>query len=141
MKIIAASLLLLVIFNCAPRKVKYLNSLRFEFIETKKEFELELTYFQKNLAYCYTEGIPYALLIGKTKDNSLPSTVSVLSKCDNNDYKIGTKFIIAPIENPEKSISLHPIYLVKDTIINKIKYRKVIGSENKAVWGIPKEIK
>ncbi|MNK21530.1 hypothetical protein D3C87_397890 [compost metagenome] len=141
MKIISASLLLFIIYCCTPKKVLNQNKLGFEYIETKEEFEFELTEFYKNNAYCFTEGIPYALLIGKTKSTNLPSTISVLSQCDNNDYKIGSKFIIKPIENPEKRTTLHPIYFVKRTLVDNVKCSKVIGSENKAVWGIPKEIK
>ncbi len=136
-------LILIILFaSCnSANRIRYVNAYNcnFEFIELNSDFEFVLTEFYKNNASCATEGIPYTLLIGKTNDEKLPKKISILSLCDNNIYSIGTKFMIKPIINPMKNTSLHPILQVKDTVINKVKYRKVIGCENKAVWGIPKQ--
>ena len=110
--------------------------MEFDFIKSDCPFDLELTEFHENLFYCYTEGIPYAILIGKTNDNTLPNIVTVLSRCEERTFKIGQKLKINPKKDPRQSISLGLIYSVKDTIIGGKKKRWLIGSENKAIWGI-----
>jgi hypothetical protein len=97
-----------------------------------------VTYFVKNSAYCYTEAIPYALFIGQTSNSSIsniPKTITVLAPCDNNTYNIGQNINVLPIQDPTKQSSLRPLYVTKDTTINKQKYHWLIGSENPAIWG------
>ena len=98
---------------------------------------MELVKFVRNTAYCGTEGLPYALLIGKTKSELLPKSITILSYCDDRIFKIGEKLKIEPTENPTEKTTMNPIYFVKDTIINGNKSRWVIGSEYKAIWGRP----
>ena len=97
-----------------------------------------MTYFVKNSAYCFTEAIPYALLIGQTDNStssSIPKTITVLARCDNNNYSIGQNLKILPIQDPTTETSLRPLYMTKDTLINNQKFRWLIGSENPAIWG------
>jgi len=98
---------------------------------------MELVQFQKNTFYCGTEGLPYALLIGKTNSNDLPKNITVLSYCDDRIFNVGDKLNIEPTKNPTKSTSLNPIYFVKDTIIDGNKINWLIGSEYKTIWGRP----
>jgi hypothetical protein len=133
-------ILLILIIGCKSRSgIEYPAQDRFgfDYLETDSIFELELVMFQKNTAYCGTKGLPYALLIGKTKSDLVPEFITVLSYCDNRIFNIGDKLRIEPTENPTKKTSLNPIYFVKDTIINGNKHRWIIGSEYKAIWGRP----
>jgi len=128
------------IISCKSNKHILKNSVytqKFDYLNVKKEFEMKLSEFYPNTAYCGTEGLPYALLIGKPTENTLPKRISVLSYCDNRIFKIGEILKIKPTENPTKKTTMNPIYLVKDTIINGIKKRWLLGSENKVIWGIP----
>ena len=107
----------------------------FSYISYKDTFSLVVLSFIKNDTYCFTEGIPYALIIGHPINlKALPDTVSVLARCDNNTYLIGEKLKILPVENPEIS-SLHKITFIKDTVINIKTIRWAIGSEYQAMWG------
>ncbi|AWA31161.1 hypothetical protein HYN48_14250 [Flavobacterium magnum] len=132
---------LLIFMSCkTTNEIRYVNQYdcSLEYLDSKFEFKFELIEFHENFAYCATEGIPYALLIGKTDDPRLPKKISVFSQCNNNHYTVGEKMIIVPKENPTKSTSLKPIYFTKDTIVNSVKFRKIIGCENKIIWGNPK---
>lgn len=111
----------------------------FDFIQFDDNFKIKLIEFHKNTAACNTEALPYALLIGETTGSSLPSKISILSYCDNRVFEIGDELIIEPTKDPTKQTSMNPIYFVKDTIINDMSRRWVIGSENKAIWGRPKD--
>ena len=113
------------------------NKFGFEYLSVKNSFEMELVDFFQNTGACGTEGLPYALLIGKTKSELLPDNITVLSYCDDRIFKIGEKLKIEPTENPTEKTTMNPIYFVKDTIINGNKSRWVIGSEYKAIWGRP----
>jgi len=106
----------------------------FDFISVTDTFKLTITQFYRNNAYPYTEGLPYALLIGKTSNINLPRQISVLAPRDNNSYNLGDVVIINPIEAPTKTSTLRPIYFIKDTTIGKQKYRAIIGAEHPAVW-------
>lgn len=107
----------------------------FDYINYKDTFDLEIISFRKNNTYCFTEGIPYALIIGHpTNTKALADTISVLAGCDNNTYLIGEKLRILPVENPEIP-SLKKITFIKDTIIKGEKYNWQIGSEYQATWG------
>lgn len=112
----------------------------FEYIQVVDDFEIELIKFQRNTAFCGNDGLPYALLIGKTKSESIPEKITVLSYCDNRTFNVGDKLKIKPTKNPTDSTSLNPIYFVKDTLINGNKTKWVIGSENKAIWGRPDKL-
>jgi hypothetical protein len=107
----------------------------FNFIERTETFNVIVTDFIKNDAYCATEGLPYALIIGNTSENKLPAKVSILAICDNNVYKVGDTLKISPIKNPMKETSLKPIYFIKRDTIDGIITRNIIGSENPAIWG------
>lgn len=98
---------------------------------------MELLEFIQNSAFCGTKGMPYALLIGKTKSEFLPEKITVLSYCDDRVFNVGENLNIKPTENPTERTTINPIYFIKDTIINGNKSRWVIGSENKAIWGRP----
>ena len=133
-------IVLILIIGCKAKSgIEYStqNKFEFEYFNTDESFELELVEFYRNSASCGTEGLPYALLIGKTKTESLPEKISVLSYCDDRIFKIGDKLEIEPTENPTKKTTMNPIYFVKDTIINGNKNRWIIGSEYKAIWGRP----
>jgi hypothetical protein len=126
--------------NCSTTKQtsKVWNERRFNVFDTKDTINLQVTYFVKNSAYCFTEAIPYALLIGQT-DNSassnIPHTITVLAWCDNNNYTVGQKLKVVPLEDPTTKTDLSPIYVVKDTIINNQIGRWLVGSEFPAIWG------
>jgi hypothetical protein len=111
--------------------------MQFEFITSDKPFELELTEFHPNKFTCFTEGLPYAILIGKTKSKNLPENITVLSYCEDRTFEPGITLTIVPADNPTKRTDLGPIYLVKDTIISEKKQRWLIGSENKTIWARP----
>jgi len=137
---IISSLVLILIIGCKSQSgIKYSteNKFGFEYLKVKDSFEMELVEFVRNTAHCGTKGLPYALLIGKTKSEFLPESITVLSYCDDRVFKIGEKLKIEPTENPTKKTTMSPIYFVKDTIINGNKSRWIIGSEFKAVWGRP----
>jgi hypothetical protein len=116
------------------------NRFEFDYFSRKDNFEMELVKFQRNTASCGTEGLPYALLIGKTNSESLPENVTVLSYCDDRIFNVGDRLRVEPTENPTKSTSMNPIYFVKDTMINGNKSRWIIGSEHKTIWGRPLKI-
>jgi hypothetical protein len=110
----------------------------FNLSKTSETINLEVTYFVKNSTYCYTEAIPYALLVGKTNNpfsSNIPKIITVLARCDNNNYTIGQNLKVLPTEDPTISPTLRPLYITQDTIINKQKYHWLIGSENPAIWG------
>jgi hypothetical protein len=97
-----------------------------------------VTYFVKNSTYCYTEAIPYALIIGQTENSanaSIPKTITVLARCDNNTYSAGQNIKVVSIGDPTTQTTLRPLYVTRDTIINQQKYHWLIGSENPAIWG------
>jgi hypothetical protein len=88
--------------------------------------------------YCYTEAIPYAILVGTTNNPSapeIPKTVTILAKCNNNSYSIGQNIKIIPIGDPTIGTDLRPLFVTTDTIIDKNKYHWLIGSEHPAIWG------
>lgn len=116
------------------------NRFEFEYVKVNDNFEMELVEFVQNTAECFSEGIPYALLIGKTKSKFEPENITVLSYCDDRVFNKGDILNIEPTENPTKKTTLNPIYFVKDTIINGNKSRWIIGSENKTIWGRPNKI-
>ena len=133
-------LVLILIIGCKSQSgIKYSakSGFGFEYLKVKDSFEMELVEFFQNTADCGNEGLPYALLIGKTKSELLPENITVLSYCDDRIFKIGEKLKIEPTENPIEKTTMNPIYFVKDTIINGNKNRWVIGSEYKAIWGKP----
>jgi hypothetical protein len=108
----------------------------FTYFQTVDTIILKLVKFYENNAYCYTEGIPYALLIGTPlSDSTLPDTISVLAICDNKKYVIGDTLNILQINNPETTSSLHKITIIKDTLIQRDRYRWAIGSEYQGTWG------
>jgi hypothetical protein len=131
----------ILIFGCKSKNIGIYDSnanfIKFEFITTDKPFELKLTEFQANVFACNTEGLPYAVLIGKTYSERLPKKITVLSYCDDRYFEIGEKLKIIPTDNPTKRTSLNPIYLVKDSILNGKKTSWLIGSENKTIWARP----
>ncbi len=97
-----------------------------------------MTYFVKNSVYCYTEAIPYALLIGQTNNLgslNIPKTITVLARCDNGNYNVGQNIKVLAIQDPTTTTTLRPLYVTKDTTINKQNYHWLIGSENPAIWG------
>jgi hypothetical protein len=134
------TLLLLIaalIFACSsPKKSQQTYSLNkgFDFISVKDTFKLTITEFHKNDAYPYTEGLPYALLIGKTNKVDFPKQVSVLAIRDNNSYNSGDVVTIHPIEDLTKTSTLKPIYFVKDTVVGRLKCHAIIGTEYPAIW-------
>jgi hypothetical protein len=136
-------IILILIIGCKSQSgIEYSaqNRFGFDYLETNSKFEMELVDFQKNTAYCGTKGLPYALLIGKTNSELVPEYVTVLSYCDDRIFNIGDQLSIEPTENPTKRTTMNPIYFVKDTIINGNKSRWIIGSEYKAIWGLPTKI-
>ena len=135
--------ILISVISCKSKKPLILNfegKTEYEFIETKREFELILTEFKQNTFYCYTEIVPYALLIGKTNNSELPKKISVLSYCDKRVFKVGDTLKITPSEKPKRTESMGLLYYSKDTIVGGKKVYKKIGTENKAVWGIPNTV-
>jgi len=126
-----------IIFACSSPKMSqqtYSLNKGFDFISVSDTFHLTITQFYKNTAHPYTEGLPYALLIGETNQSKLPKQISVLAIRDNHSYNLGDVVIVHPAENPLKASSLKPIYLVKDTVIGKLNCHAVIGTEYPAVW-------
>jgi hypothetical protein len=119
------------------QKTKYYDTYHdFRYFQTIDTILLKLVRFYKNDAYCYTEAIPYALLIGLPINNqNIPDTISILARCDNNIYRIGDTLTIIPIDNPEMSISLHKVSIVKDTLLQGKKTKWSIGSEYLGIWG------
>lgn len=114
------------------------NTHTFILFEIKDTINLQITYFAKNSAFCYTEVIPYALIIGQTDnpaDAAIPKSITVLAMCDTNTYVVGQNIKVLPIANPETQSTLKPLYFTKDTIIKNQKYRWLLGSENPAIWG------
>ena len=114
------------------------NTGSFNLFYTKDTINLQVTYFEKNSVYCFTEAIPYALLIGQTNNRAssvIPKTITVLAKCDNNNYTIGQHIQVIAIEDPTTQTTLRPLYMMKDTLVNNRKYSWLIGSENPAIWG------
>lgn len=110
----------------------------FNIFKTTDTINLQITYFAKNTVLCYTEAIPYALIIGQTNNPSardIPKTITVLAKCDNNSYTIGQDIKVVPTNDPTNETDLRPLYVTRDTAINKIKYHWLIGSEHPAIWG------
>ena len=137
---IISSLILILIIGCKSQSgIKYSaeNRFGFEYLNVKDSFEIELVEFFQNTADCGTEGLPYALLIGKTESEFVPKNITILSYCDDRIFKTGEKLKIEPTQNPTEKTTMNPIYFVKDTIINGYKSRWVIGSEYKAIWGRP----
>ncbi len=126
--------------NCKTAKttVTNWNTRTFTLFDTKDTINIKLTYFAKNSAYCYTKAIPYALLIGQTNNpnsSNIPKTITVLAKCDNNNYSLGQNLKVLPIADPTTQTTLRALYLTKDTTINKQTFHWLIGSENPAIWG------
>ena len=114
------------------------NTRAFNLFDTKDTINLQVTYFVKNSAYCYTEAIPYALLIGQTnnsKTSNIPKTITVLARCDNNTYALGQNLKILPMTDPTTETTLRPLYVTKDTTINNQTFHWLTGSENPAIWG------
>ncbi|WP_295676774.1 hypothetical protein [uncultured Mucilaginibacter sp.] len=109
----------------------------FKFFTIKDTIQIIVKQFFKNDVFCYTKGIPYALIIGTvTNNNNYPREISVLAICDQNIYNVGDKLKISQSNDPRiGSSSLHPIIFTHDTIINKKRYLYLIGSESPAVWG------
>lgn len=135
-------IVVLLLFSCKSKNVIIGNSengkMEFNFLEVEQPFNLELTEFHENNFYCFTEGIPYAILIGKTNNTSLPNIVTVLSRCEERNFTVGQNLRIVPEEDPRKNVNLNLIYSIKDTIISGKKKSWLIGAENKAIWGIAK---
>ena len=125
--------------NCKTIKQtsKVWNERNFTIFETKDTINLKVNYFIKNSVYCFTEAIPYALLIGQTYNSSsnIPNTITVLARCDNSNYTIGQRLKVLPIQDPTTLTTLRPLYMVQDTLINNEKRRWLIGSENPTIWG------
>lgn len=108
-----------------------------KFITINDTINLRVTYFAKNTVYCCTEGgIPYALIIGNTNnENSIPKTLSVFAKCNNESYKIGQNLRIVSIEDPTIGTDLGPLFVTRDTTINNMLYHWIIGAEHPIMWG------
>ncbi len=107
----------------------------FDYFDYKDTIRVNVVEFLPNTAYCYSEGIPYALIIGTTEQHtSLPKTISVLAKCDNNTYEVGKGLRIVAIADPTSS-TLKPIYFTKDTVIHNQTKKWIIGSQYPATWG------
>lgn len=140
LKILYIFILTSVLISCKTSKptMTSWNTKSFSLFTTSDTINLTVTYFAKNSVICYTEAIPYALLIGQTNNPSLPSIpkrITVLAKCDNNNYSIGQNIKVLSIEDPTKETTLRPLYVTTDTTINKVKYHWLLGSENPAIWG------
>jgi|GEM_PF-4567904 len=126
--------------NCKSKKsilLDFTGKTGFEYVEAENEFEMELTDFHQNTFYCYTEVVPYSLLIGKPNNPSLPEKISVLSYCDDRVFKVGDILTITPTEKPARLKSMGLVYFMKDTIIDGTKKYEKIGTEHKALWGVP----
>lgn len=127
---------LLILLACSSRAtLTQSGPSGFQLITYPSQFRLMVDQFIKNDALCATHGIPYALVIGKPKSQELPNRISVLLWCDNSIYYQGQELSIQPIADPTKETSLHVMYFVKDTLINKQKISFIIGSENPGIWG------
>lgn len=125
------------VLACSPRPTTYYAGLSrgFEFLNSNDTINLTVDKFVKNDAYCFTEGIPYALIIGTVENERLPKKISVLAQCDNSTYDIGQKLKILAIENPTIKTTLKPIYFVKDSLVGGQRYKFLIGSEYPGIWG------
>jgi hypothetical protein len=133
-------LIIVAIYSCSITRIKrdfhYDSEHDFTYFQTSDTIMLKLTDFYKNNVYCYTEAIPYALLIGKPVNSSnLPRMISILAHCDNNEYRLGDTLKIVQIDNPESKISLHKLSITKDTIIQGKRIMWLIGSEYPGTWG------
>lgn len=131
-------------FGCKSQKdinQLSINTESFKFFSVDTTFEIEIISFYQNQADCGTEGLPYSLLIGKTNNEMLPDTVSILSYCDNRTFTAGSNVEIQPTKNPTLDTTLNPIFIIKDTIIDNIKTRWIIGSEYQSIWGRPQKNK
>jgi hypothetical protein len=110
----------------------------FQFFTTKDTFNLKVTDFVRNTAYCYTEAIPYAILIGETEgvhSIKLPNIITVLARCDNNMYSVGQRLRVAPAEDPTANTTLRPLYITRDTVLNGQNVRQLVGAEHPVIWG------
>jgi hypothetical protein len=113
------------------------GKMKFNLFTTTDTINLQVTDFVKNSTYCYTHAIPYAILIGQTSNahsSAVPKTITVLAKCDNNKYSIGQSVKVVAIEDPTTKTTLKPLYITRDTIINKTKYHLLVGAEYPAIW-------
>lgn len=133
-------LLTTVLISCSPnRKIEYQTIRKgYEYIEYDKNFEIVLTeIYKSNGPSCWAKN--FNLLIGNTNSKELPLKISILSSWENfSNFKIGDTIVIKPLENETlKDTIFFPSYFVKDTTINKKVKLKIIGSENKALWGNP----
>jgi len=84
--------------------------MEFKFLEIAQPFDLELTEFHENNFHCFTEGIPYAILIGKTNNTSLTNIVTILSRCEERTFKVGQNLRVAPKEDPRNNVSLNLLF-------------------------------
>ncbi len=134
-------LLATILIGCSSTRTIDYKTLRkgYDYINYDKKFEIILTeIYQCNGPSCWAKN--FTLMIGKTNGNKLlPTKVSVLSSWENfSNFKIGDTVTINPVENESlKDTITFPTYFIKDTIINRQKKQKIIGSENKAIWGKP----
>lgn len=127
------------LLSCATKRIAYNPTpffKGFQFFKYKDTINLTVDKFVKNDAYCATEALPYALIIGTTNNQKdIPRKISVLAWCDNNSYTIGHTLRILPIEDPTTKTTLNPLYLVRDSVVNGQRHRFLIGSDNPAIWG------
>ena len=131
-------ILILTLFGCrTSTPATYGPSNNFNYIKVSEPFELTVTEFYENSATCATEALPYALIIGTTSTDKLPSKISVLSWCDNRLFRAYDKLTVEPTDNPMDRTTLNPLYFVKDTTLNGSTTRWLIGSEHPAIWGTP----
>lgn len=129
-------------FGCKSQKdisQLSINKQVFNYFRADSTFEIKITSFYQSKASCGTEGLPYALLIGKTNNKALPDTVSILSYCDKRIFSVGNKVTIEPTKNPTLESTLKPIFIVKDTMIDHVKTHWIIGSEYQSTWGRPEK--
>jgi hypothetical protein len=107
----------------------------FHFFRLKDTLKITVRKFIKNDLYCFTEAVPYALIIGAVNnDKNYPPIISVLAICDNNVYKIGDKLNIVQNDSPLIGSSLHPVDFIRDTIIDKKRFLCIEGGEYPALW-------
>jgi hypothetical protein len=120
-------------------KIKYYAGTigQFQFFKLKDTLQITVKEFIKNDATCFTEGIPYALIICDVNNNkNYPKVISVLAICDNHTYNKGDKLnIVQSYDARIGSSSLNPIYFTKDSTVNKKIFFYILGSEYPAVWG------
>ena len=135
MRILYVSILVCLLSCSFKHRKVYAMYTGYRYFSVQDTFDITVQRFVKNDAYCFTEGIPYALIIGKTNGSNLPKTVSVLAQCDNNTYAVGQVLRILPIEDPTLSTTLKPFYLVRDSLVNRRVYLYLIGDEYPAIWG------